>query len=217
MAGSVLITGANGSLGLAAVSYILSTYPEHTLLLTVRNPSLNDPNTTKLHAIVAQHPKADVRIEAIDLASLKDVAAYSNQVATCISKGAYPKLSAIICNAMTWSLNSGVHFSKDGLELTMAVNTLAHFNLVLRLLGHMEERGRIVFLSSESHAPGKAGFEVYPPVIPQDLEGLVKYEKDVPGEEAGRGFLRYGLSKLVGVMLTYELNRRLQKVRSHTI
>ncbi|KAF2449037.1 hypothetical protein P171DRAFT_428989 [Karstenula rhodostoma CBS 690.94] len=112
---------------------------------------------------------------------------------------------------MTWSLNSGVQFSKDRLELGMAVNTLAHFNLVLRLLGHVEERGRIVFLSSESHWPGKAGFEVYPPVIPEDMEELVKYEKDVPGEEAGRGFLRYGLSKLAGVMLMYELNRRLQK------
>ncbi|KAK7189883.1 hypothetical protein DPSP01_008408 [Paraphaeosphaeria sporulosa] len=214
MAGSVLITGANGSLGLALVSYILSTYPDHTLLLTVRNPSSSDPNTAKLHEIIAKHPKADVRIELIDLASLKDVASYADEVAACIRQGQYPKLSAIICNAMTWSLNAGVQFSKDGLELTMAVNTLSHFNLVLRLLGEMEERGRIVFLSSDSHWPGKAGLEVYPPVIPEDLESLVKYKKDAPGEEAGRGFLRYGLSKLVGVMLMYELNRRLQKQKT---
>lgn len=97
----------------------------------------------------------------------------------------------------------------------MAVNTLSHFNIVLRLLDVMEGRGRIVFLSSESHWPGKAGFEKFPPVIPDDLDALVKYEKDKPGEEFGRGFLRYGLSKLVGIMLMYELNRRFQKVRAY--
>ncbi|KAJ4356517.1 uncharacterized protein N0V89_004551 [Didymosphaeria variabile] len=189
MAGTVLITGANGSLGLALVSYLLSTYPAHTLLLTVRNPSPSDPNTTKLHAIIAKHPNSKVHIETLDLASLKDVTAFSQNVASSIAKGTYPKLAAIVCNAMTWSLNSGVRFSKDGLELTMAVNTLAHFDIVLRLLGVMEEHARVVFLSSESHWPGKAGFEKYPPVIPEDLEQLVKYEKDVPGEEAGGGFL----------------------------
>lgn len=146
-----------------------------------------------------------MRIEAIDLASLKDVASYANEVATCIEQGQYPKLSAIICNAMTWSLNSGVQFSKDGLELTMAVNTLSHFSLVLRLLGNIEGRGRVVFLSSDSHFSDKCGFAAYPAVIPKDLDRLVKYEKDAPGDEAGRGFLRYALSKLVGIMLMYEL------------
>ncbi|KAL1606532.1 hypothetical protein SLS60_003937 [Paraconiothyrium brasiliense] len=195
MAGTVLITGANGSLGLAIVSYLLTTYPNYTLLLTVRNPSPSDPNTAKLHAIIAKHPNSKVIIDTLDLASLKDIAAYSQNIASEVSKETYPKLAAIVCNAMTWSLNAGVQYSKDGLELTMAVNTLAHFDIVLRLLGAMEERARIVFLSSDSHWPGKAGFEKYPPVVPDDLEQLVKYEKDVPGEEAGRGFLRYGLKK----------------------
>lgn len=212
MAGTILLTGANGSLGLAAVEYILSTYPTHTALLTVRNPSSSDPNTAKLRAIIAKYPDSNVHLETLDLASLSDVAAFAQKVRARIEQGTWPRLAAIICNAMTWSLNSGVQFSKDGLELDMAVNTLSHFDIVLRLLGVMDERGRIVFLSSDSHWPGKAGFEVYPPVIPEDLDELVRYEKDAPAEEAGRGFLRYGLSKLVGVMLVYELNRRLRKV-----
>lgn len=212
MAGAVLITGANGSLGFALVSYLLATYPAHTLLLTVRNPSPKDPNTAKLHSIIAEHPNSKAHIETLDLASLNDVASFTKTITTSIQKGTCPKLDAIICNAMTWSLNSGVKFSKDGFELTMAVNTLSHFDLVLRLLGAMEEHGRVVFLSSEVHWPGKAGFEVYPPVLPEELEVLIRYEKDKPGEEAGRGFLRYGLSKLVGVMLMYALNRRLQEV-----
>lgn len=213
MAGTILITGANGSLGLAAVSYTLTTYPTHTLLLTVRNPSPSDPNTAKLHNIIAGHPNVKVEIETLDLATNSEIAAFCSKTSARIQSSKLPKVAAIICNAMTWSLNDGLKVSPDGLELDMAVNTLSHFNIVLRLLDVMEPQGRIVFLSSESHWPGKAGFEKYPPVIPDDLDALVKYEKDKQGEEFGRGFLRYGLSKLVGIMLMYELNRRLQRVR----
>ncbi|KAF1972327.1 hypothetical protein BU23DRAFT_580942 [Bimuria novae-zelandiae CBS 107.79] len=195
MARTVLITGANGSLGLAAVSYLLSTYPSHTLLLTVRNPSSSDLNTSKLRKIIAKHPNAMVHIETLDLASLAELALFCQKLHADIGSGKTPRIAAIIFNVITWSLNSGVRFSKDGLELDMAVNTLPHFNIIL----------------SDTHWPGKAGFEIVPPAIPEDLDNLVKYEKDKPGEEAGRGFLRYGLSRLVGIMLTYELNRRLQR------
>ena len=215
MAGTVLITGANGSLGLAAVSYLLSTYPTNTLLLTVRNPSPNDVNTAKLHTIIAKHPTAKVHIETLDLAKSSEIATFCRKISADIQSSKLPRIAAIIGNAMTWSLNDGLKVSPDGLELDMAVNTLSHFNIVLRLLDVMEGRGRIVFLSSESHWPGKAGFEKFPPVIPDDLDALVKYEKDKPGEEFGSGFLRYGLSKLVGIMLMYELNRRFQKVRAY--
>lgn len=94
----------------------------------------------------------------------------------------------------------------------MAVNTLSHFSIILKLLEVMVEMGRIVFLSSDTHWPGKSGFAVFPPVIPNDLGKLVLYESDKEGDEAGKEYLRYGLSKLVGIMLMYELNRRLQVV-----
>jgi NAD(P)-dependent dehydrogenase (short-subunit alcohol dehydrogenase family) len=211
---SVLITGANGSLALPAVDYILSQYPSYTLVLTVRNDSDDDKNTAKLKSIVAKFPSVECHIRALDLNKLSDVNTFAESLRADIEEGKIPYLAAIICNAMTWSLLSGQKFSEDGLEQSLQVNHLSQFSLTLRLLDSMDKQnGRIVFLSSDSHRPGRAAFEVYPPIIPDDLEELVKPKPDDKGEKAGRGFYRYGLSKLVIVMTMYELNRRLRAVR----
>jgi len=79
----------------------------------------------------------------------------------------------------------------------------------MRLLGNFGPQGKITFLGSDTHYAGKAALETYPPVLPNDLEKLVHPDADKKGEEIGRGFKRYGLSKLVVVMCMFELNRRL--------
>lgn len=212
---TVLVTGANGSLALPAVEYLLSRYPSYTTVLTVRDDSEKDSNTTTLRHIIAKFPNADSHVRKLDLSSLKTVQAFTADLRTEIDQGKIPRLAAIICNAMTWSLQSGQQFSDDGYETCMAINHLAQFSLTLRLLGQMDPKyGRIVFLSSDTHWPGKAGFEIYPPNLPDDLELLVKPKLDKQGEEVGRGFQRYALSKLVIVMTMYELIRRLKAVCS---
>jgi len=61
--------------------------------------------------------------------------------------------------------------------------------LVLRLLGHFgPEGGRVVVFASDAHWFGKNGLEKYPPVIPDDLEQLVKPGPDKPADNMGRGF-----------------------------
>lgn len=75
------------------------------------------------------------------------------------------------------------------------------------------QRGRIVFLGSKAHWPLKAGFSKgFPTHVPENIGLLVHPEPDKKEEEMGRGFQRYGISKLVPVMVMYELNRRLKKV-----
>jgi hypothetical protein len=75
------------------------------------------------------------------------------------------------------------------------------------------QRGRIVFLSSEAHWPAKANFSKgFPTCIPDDLELLIHPLPVEKAEEMGRGFQRYGISKLIITMVMYELNRRLKKV-----
>ncbi|KAH7394213.1 short-chain dehydrogenase [Phaeosphaeria sp. MPI-PUGE-AT-0046c] len=51
MAGSALLTGANGSAGLHAAGHLLKTYPELTTILTVRSTASNDVNTNNLRQI----------------------------------------------------------------------------------------------------------------------------------------------------------------------
>jgi NAD(P)-dependent dehydrogenase (short-subunit alcohol dehydrogenase family) len=214
--GTVLLTGANSSLALPAVDRLLSTYPAHTAILTVRNDTASDPNTAKLLAIIAKYPDAKVSLRKLDLSSNSQVEEFAATLASEIKDGKFPRITTILCNAMTWSLGSGLQHAPSGTELSMQVNHIAQLSLVLRLLGSLDTapgKGRIVFLSSEVHEPKAAGFAVYPPDIPADLDaGWARPGEDKKGEEVGRGFYRYAVSKLAVVVCSYALARRLKTV-----
>jgi NAD(P)-dependent dehydrogenase (short-subunit alcohol dehydrogenase family) len=216
MVGTVLLTGANGSLALSAVEYLLSTYPLHTLVLTVRDESDQDRNTAKLRRIISRHADTAAFIRKLDLASLEEVHSFSDQLRSEIDGGTLPRLVAIVCNAMFWQLSGELAYTKDGYETTFAVNHLAHFALSSRLLATMDaQRGRIMFLGSEAHRQEAAGFsQGFPTHIPDDLELLIHPPSVKREEEMGRGFQRYGTSKLAITMVMYELKRRLRMVCS---
>ncbi|KAL3485882.1 hypothetical protein BJX62DRAFT_247214 [Aspergillus germanicus] len=187
MDGTILITGANGSLAHGFLTSLLSHYPSFTVIGTVRNPSATDPAITKLKALIGRYPAAKVHLPQLDLGSLSEVREFAMRLARDIQQGKIPRLSAIICNAFTWSLSGGPKFSADGFENTFQVSHLAHHLLVLELLASMDPTsGRI----------GEPPFEAAP---------------DKPGEEHDRGFQRYGMAKLTNVMFVQELNDRLAK------
>lgn len=211
--GTVVITGSNGSLALSFVECLLSRYPSFFAILTVRDDSESDPNTASLRKIVSRFPSARVSIEALDLASLSNVRSFSKSVAARVSAAEIPAISAIVCNAMFWSLTE-TKYSKDGYELGFQVSHLSHFALVLKLLGSMsKDSGRIVLLGSEAHdIQNRDSFNSLGAKIPGDLEVLVKPPPDEKGEEMSRGFQRYSNSKLANVMFMHSLNKRLQEV-----
>ncbi|KAI9784388.1 MAG: hypothetical protein M1816_000859 [Peltula sp. TS41687] len=215
MAGTVLITGANSSLAIPAVRHLLTQYPDQAAVLTVRNGSEADVNTKKLRDTVSQHSNGKTSIRELDLADLAAVHDFARTIAAEIADGRLPPLSSIVCNAYCWNLVSEAEVTKDGYEKSFQVTYLAHIALVSRLLGRFgPEGGRVVLLSSDTHWPGKSPLERYPPVIPDDLELLVKPAPDKPIDNLGRGFQRYAVSKLALVMWMYVLNRHLEKDRS---
>ncbi|KAL6400240.1 hypothetical protein AUP68_15936 [Ilyonectria robusta] len=212
MAGTVLITGANGSLGLPFVERLLESYPSHTIIAAVRNPSPEtDPNTANLARAISSHADARAHIEALDLASIENVRSFANRVAERISKGEVPPLAAIVCNAFTWSL-SGQQATADGFERTFQVGHLAHYMLVLKLLKSMAPNGRVVMLGSSSHYPekpvpiSKLGAE-----LPSEIDTLVHPSSDDPGDEHDRGFQRYATTKLANVMFMQDLIEKFQQ------
>ncbi|KAM0427869.1 hypothetical protein ACHAPT_007328 [Fusarium lateritium] len=209
MTGTVLITGANGSVALGFVNSLLSTYPSHTLLATVRNPS--SIHTTKLSKIIASKPNAKAHIEALDLSSLADVRSFAEKTAERVATGKLPRISAIVCNAFTWSLSETV-YTQDGFEASFQVGHLSHYLLVLKLLGSMTPDGRIVLLGSNAHYPDRPHpLTKLIAEIPDDVERIVKPLPDEPGQEHDRGFQRYGTAKLANVVLMHDLNSRLKK------
>lgn len=213
MAGTIIFTGANSSLAIPAVQHLLTNYPDHTAVLTVRNASDTDVNTKKLRNTIAQYSRAKTSIRELDLASLPAVHDFASTVTTEITDGKLPPLASIICNAYYWNLARDLEVTGDGYEKSFQVTHLAHVALVLRCLGSFaSDGGRVVLLGSDAHWPGKNGLEKYPPAIPDDLELLVKPPPDKSGDNVGHGFQRYAVSKLAVVMWMYVLNRYLEKV-----
>lgn len=213
MAGTILITGANGSLAIPAIRHLLAHYPDHTALLTVRDASDADVHTQKLRSILAQYPNATTIVRELDLASLSAVHSFTNATAKDIAEGRLPPLAGIVCNAYYWNLTRDAEFTGDGYEKTFQVSYLAHVALVGGLLASFGPAGgRVVLFSSDAHWPGKNSLEKYPPALPEDLEQLVKPAPDEPADNFGRGFQRYAVSKLAIVMWMYALNRYLEQV-----
>ena len=213
MAGTIIITAANGSLAIPAVQHLLETYPSYTAVLTVRNLMDSDINTKKLRATIAKFPDAKTSLYQLDLANLSAVNEFANNIAEKIQQGSLPPLASIICNAYHWNLVGEAEITEDGYEKTFQVIHVAHAVLVLRLLGSFgAEGGRVVLFSTDAHWPGKNGLEKYPPAIPENLELLKKPEADTKPDNMGRGFQRYAVSKLVVVTWMYALNQYLEKV-----
>ncbi|KAJ5223810.1 hypothetical protein N7468_008352 [Penicillium chermesinum] len=213
MGGSVVITGANGSLALGFVEAFLKSYPQYTLIAAVRNTSTKeDANTAKLASLIARYPKAKAHIESIDLGSLVSTRSFADNIAARIASKELPPIVAIICNAFTWSLESGQKFTVDDMEATFQVGHLSHYLLVLKLLGSMDVKsGRVVLLGSIVH------FDLPNPIsslvagFPEDFDKLVTPDADPSDLIHDRGFQRYANAKLANITFLYDLNKRLEK------
>ncbi|KAK2604314.1 hypothetical protein N8I77_007256 [Diaporthe amygdali] len=217
--GTILVTGANGSLGSTIASQIVST-PELAAyhgLYAVRNAGA----APVLRSAIAQnglqstnpHTHDIISLNLADLASVRAVAA---AIKARVAAGEIPPIRALILNAgyLEFTTQS---WTEDGFDMSFASNYLGHWLLTLLLLGSMDrEEGRIVVVGSEAHDPhnpkGKASYG----------EGWTEFMRDGSGPVArgtwstskenptySGGFRRYGAAKFCQVMMIPELQRRL--------
>ncbi|KAJ5707926.1 hypothetical protein N7488_007727 [Penicillium malachiteum] len=211
MTGTVVITGASGSLAIATVKRLLSDYPSLTVLGTVRDVTKvpKSASLLRLEEIASRYPPGRFIKRNLDMGSLSAVQSFAKEVAKKVESGEMPSIRAIVCNAFTWSLD-GQKFTQDHYESTFQVNHLANFVLVLELLRSMNhDYGRIVMLSSEVHDPLSALGAQLP--VNDRLDELVKPRAGDPGKAHDMGWRRYANSKLANVMFMESLNKRLQK------
>ncbi|CAG8386086.1 unnamed protein product [Penicillium salamii] len=215
MSGTIVITGATGSLAIEAIQQILSSYPSVTIIGTVRNSKASPKSShlLRLEELMSHYPN-NISIKNVNLNSINEVREFADEIAGLVESKKLPPIRAIICNAFTWSLN-GQKFSSDRLESTFQVNHLAHFLMTLKLVRSMDrETGRIILLGSEVHDPenvnplSKLGAE-----LPADdnLDSLIKPGPDKTVSEHDMGWRRYANSKLANVMFMRSLNERLLK------
>jgi retinol dehydrogenase 14 len=120
-----------------------------------------------------------------DLSSLEEVKTLSYQL-----HEKYDRLDVLINNAGVYMKQR--ELSKDGFEMTFAVNHLAHFFLTYLLMDLIQKsaHSRIINVASMAHAQ-EMDFD--------NLQAEIFFD----------GYTAYSLSKLCNIIFTYELARRL--------
>jgi NAD(P)-dependent dehydrogenase (short-subunit alcohol dehydrogenase family) len=150
--GTIVLTGANGGLGAAMVSKIVST-PDLTGyygVYTVRDANAAPALRASLASGLKSHPHSHdiLSLDMTNLAAVREFAATFNRK---VSTGDIPPIRALILNAGYLEFTTQT-WTDDGFDMTFASTYLGHWLMTLLLLESMDrDRGRIVVPASESH------------------------------------------------------------------
>ncbi len=179
-----VITGATGGLGLETALALAGAGAD--VILAGRNAAKGHE---ALRHIRATHPRATLRFELLDLASLACVADFSRRL---IEEGR--RIDMLVNNAGVMALATR-QVTADGFEMQLGTNYLGHFALTAQLLpllhgGHGGHHSRVVSLSSMAHRQGRIDLD--------DLQGSLVYKP----------WGAYAQSKLAMLMFALELQRR---------
>jgi len=183
---TVLITGANSGIGLVTASALAGMGA--TIILACRR---EEAAKQAMLEIQAKHPRAQLDFVSLDLASLASVRRAAAEV---LNK--HPLLDVLINNAGLASVPREV--SKDGFEMTFAVNHLGPFlftNLLLPAL--RASKGRIINVASDAHKMGRMHWD---------------------NLQLARGYFvlrAYAQSKLANILFTKALAERVEEDGIH--
>ena len=188
----IVMTGGTGGIGLVAARQFI----KHGADLTIGARAPGKAPADLKHG---------ARIEALDLADLADVDRFSDRIQ------ALAPIDALVLNAGLQVI-TGTR-SAQGLELSFAVNHLAHFRLIELLNGRLAPGARVILTSSGTHDPDLK-IDV-PPPRHADARRLARpetdSERDTDPTKAGRR--AYSSSKLCNVMIARELAVRWRATR----
>lgn len=177
---TILVTGSTDGIGLQTARDLAEL--GHEVVLHGRN---EEKVARARDAIARTVPEASLLTAHADLADLGAVAHMAHDLAAQL-----PRLDVLINNAGVYM--SERRTSRDGFEMTLAVNHLSHFlltNLLLPLL-RKSEAPRVVTVSSIAHTSGRIEFD------------------NMNCERGYNGYHAYANSKLANALFAYELARR---------
>ena len=201
----ILITGASSGIGLEAARRLVSSGHQLTLLCR----SSERGQQTRAQLLAAGATSSQVTCLVADLADLGIVQSACDQ----LLERAEP-LDALVLNAGQQRAGATAPvWSPQGIEITFAVNQLAHQLIATGLLPLLRagSQPRVVITASDVHNPATGGGRVGQPADLGDLAGL----------RAGAGFVMldgkarfdgdkaYKDSKLCNVLLGRELDHQL--------
>ena len=145
----ILITGATDGIGLEAAQQLAKQ--GHELVLHGRSEA---KAARARDAVLEKSPAAKIHITHADLADLAEVVRMADSLNTLL-----PRLDVLLNNAGVYMTERKL--SRDGFEMTLAVNHLAHFLLTALLLPLLKKsaESRVVTVSSVAHMGGHIAFD----------------------------------------------------------
>ena len=178
---TILITGASGGIGLQ--SAIGLAKQGANIVMVGRH---KERTSEAVELVRTQTGNRSVSYLLADLSSIQEVRRLAQEF-----KDNYPALDVLLNNAGAVLLRRKI--SVDGYEMTLALNHLNYFLLTQLLLDMLKAApsGRIVNVASRAHYRGHVNFE------------------DLQSQHGYNGMRVYSMSKLMNVLFTYELARRL--------
>ena len=202
----LLITGASSGIGLEAARLLAGD--GHQLTLVCRSEERCEQ--TRQQLLSAAVDASQIGCIAMDLADLASVEQGCQQL---LVQG--QPFDALVLNAGHQRAGAAEPvFSPQGIEITFAVNQLAHQLIATRLLPLLQagEQPRLVITASDVHDPATGGGRVGQPAHLGDLAGLRSGAGFVMLDGSARfdGDKAYKDSKLCNVLLGRALARQLE-------
>ncbi|PRP89515.1 short-chain dehydrogenase [Planoprotostelium fungivorum] len=195
----IIITGGTSGVGYHASLYIAKNRPDSLIIIASRT------SAGAAESINRENRRNNVIYLPIDLSDRDDVRRFAAQLSS------YPPISALVLNAGL-QITSGLFFTKDGIEKTLAVNHVGHALLFSLLKPKLTDDARIVCTSSGMHdAEGKKRLPQPHYTSAAQLAHPTPSETNHTNMEGRR---RYAVSKLCNILFTYALHRRFTQMKS---
>jgi NAD(P)-dependent dehydrogenase (short-subunit alcohol dehydrogenase family) len=177
-----IVTGSNSGIGKETALALAKM--DALVIMVVRNRERGEKTKAE---IVGQSGSKSVDIMICDLASMESIRHFAREF-----KERYRRLDVLINNA--GAVFNRREVTNEGFERTLAVNYLGPFLLTHELTSLLKSSApsKVINLSSGLHKSGKINFD--------DLQSEKKYD----------GMKVYASAKLMVIMFTYELARRLE-------
>ncbi len=203
---NILITGGNSGIGFFAIINLLKK--KNNLYVVIKNEFRKNQFLKKIETYFDKIYLSKFLniIENCDLSDLENIKKIKDYF---ISKKIF--LDVVVLNAgLQYTGSFYPKVSKQGIELTFAVNHLAHFYLVNILKDFIrdKEESRIIITSSDVHDPKSSGGSIGKKA---GLSNLVDFRKKVTGQ-----FLNFNAdeayknSKLCNILFAKELEKKLK-------